>query len=940
MFGTLRAPPPFLAVHSREEILDLDMDFNRRPETIADEPPKAPPPRPMRLLAVNAYRGPHLYSATPMIRLQLDLGDLEAFPTDRLPGFAAALGERLPGLLGHGCGNRNAGGFAKRLADGTWLGHVVEHVALELQTLAGHAVARGKTRMQKDRPGTYNVMFAYQDEAVGRLAGLTALRLVDSLLPPPLRGVTGLPSSPFDLTLAQATLAAEVRKRALGPTTAALVAAARRRGIPVTRLDEYSFIRLGWGAGQKIIRASVTGGTSLVAAETAGDKGLAKRLMAAAAIPVPRGEVVRTAEEAVAAAARLGGQVVTKPLDGNHGRGVNLNLSGAEAVAWGFAQAAAHGRRVIVEEQYDGRDYRILVIDREVVAVAERRPAAVVGDGRSSIAQLVAGVNRDPRRGRGHEAVMTRITLDEHARAHLAGQGLTVDCVPPAGAEVILRATANLSTGGMAVDRTDVIHPDNAAIARRAAAVIGLDIAGIDFLAPDIARSVRETGGGIVEVNAAPGFRMHLAPSEGTGRDVAGPALDMLFPRGARARIPVVAITGTNGKSTTVRMVEQILARKGWNVGFTTTSGVYIGAERVLKADASGPISARMVLADPTVEAAVLETARGGILREGLGFDRCDVGCVLNVSDDHLGLKGVLTLEDLAAVKSVVTESVSRRGVSVLNADDLLTRRMARHAGGRVAYFSLRPDAETSAFVQAHVAGGGLAAVVEASPGGENLVLLDGARRTPVARVAAIPATLGGQARFNVANALAAILVAHGLGVATDTIAAGLAGFQSSFADNPGRLNIHDAHGFRVIVDYAHNPAGIAALGDLIHSLRPGHRRTIGCVSIPGDRRDPDILAMGAAAASLFDHIVFREKPDGRGRRPGEVIGLLRQGAVRAGCAEDRIEGVPREADAIAACLGKAGPGDLVVLLPTDVEAAWAQVLAFSPAAVAGRPNP
>lgn len=920
--------------------MKLDLSTEAQDAADAWRPPAAAENlvgRPMRLLGVNAYRGPHLYSALPMIRLQLDLGDLESFPTDRLPGFVDALTAKLPGLLDHGCGNRSTGGFARRLVEGTWLGHVTEHVALELQTLAGHAVSRGKTRTQKDRPGAYNVMFAYQDEAVGRLAGEVALRLVDSLLPIGLQGITGLPpaTTPFELASAQAALREAVRKAALGPTTDALVREAKRRGVPVARLNAQSLIRLGWGAQQQLIRASVTGATSLVAAEAAGDKALAKSLLAAAGLPVPRGEVVRDAEAAVAAAARLGGPVVTKPLDGNHGRGVNLNLRDAAAVAWGFAQAAQHGRRVIVEEQYEGRDYRILVVDRKIVAVAERRPAAVTGDGRRSIAELVETVNRDPRRGRGHEAVMTRITLDDHARAHLSEQGLTADHVPGEGVEVVLRTTANLSTGGLAIDRTDEIHPDNAAIARRAAAVIGLDIAGIDFLAPDIARSVRETGGGIVEVNAAPGFRMHLAPSEGESRDVAGPVIDMLFPRGRRARIPIVAVTGTNGKSTTVRMIEQILARQGRTVGFTTTSGVYIGDERVLKADASGPISARMVLADPTVEVAVLETARGGILREGLGFDRCDVGCVLNISDDHLGLKGVMTLEDLAAVKSVVTESVSRRGVSVLNADDPLTRRMARHAGGRVAFFSMQEAPESRAFVAAHVAGGGLAAVVERDITGEQMVLLDGGRRRLLTPVAAVPATMAGQARFNIANALAASLVAHGLGVPPDTIAAGLASFQSSFADNPGRLNIHDAHGFRVIVDYAHNPAGIAALGELLLSLRPGHRRTIGCVSIPGDRRDADILAMGASAAALFDHIVFREKPDGRGRKPGEVIGLLRRGALEAGCSEDRVEGLPREADAIAACLERARSGDLVVLLPTDVEAAWAQVLAFSPAGAA-----
>jgi cyanophycin synthetase len=483
----------------------------------------------------------------------------------------------------------------------------------------------------------------------------------------------------------------------------------------------------------------------------------------------------------------------------------------------------------------------------------------------------------------------------------------------------------------VAIDRTGVIHPANAMIARRAAAVVGLDIAGIDFLVPDITRSAFETGGGVVEINAAPGFRMHLEPSEGQGRNVAKPVIDMLMPPGRRSRIPLVAVTGTNGKSTTVRMAAQILARRGLTVGFTSTSGVYVGGERIYKGDASGPISARMVLADPMVEAAVLETARGGILREGLGFDHCDVGCVLNIADDHLGLKGVHTVEDLAAVKSVVTESVARRGLSVLNGDDPLTVRMARHARGRIGFFTMHGGPALSAHLWKHLTEGGLVAALEPTVRGGELVLLEGETRRPILSADAIPATMKGQARFNVANALAASLIAYGLDVPIDTIAAGLASFESSFEDNPGRLNVHDAHGFRVILDYAHNPAGIAALGELIGALRPSHGSVIGCVSIPGDRRDPDILAVGAQAAALFDHVVFREKPDGRGRKPGEVLALLRQGALDSGCDPVRIETIPPEREAIAACLNRARSGDLVVLLPTDVEGAWAQVLDFKP---------
>ena len=894
---------------------------------------------PVRLLQTSVYRGPHLFSALPMVRLQLDLGRLEAWPTDRLPGFADRLVGLLPGLGSHGCSYKAEGGLLKRLEEGTWLGHVVEHVALELQSVAGSEVSRGKTRSVKGRPGVYNVLFSYRLEEVGVAAGLAALRLVNSLLPPELQGIEGVDGieGPFDLAAELTALQALVRRHAFGPTTAALAQEAERRDIPVSRLNDQSLLRLGWGRRQKILRASITGDTSLIAVETAGDKHLAKTLLAAAGLPAPRGTLVRTAAEAVAAAARIRGPVVTKPLDGNHGRGVSLGLVTDEQVSWGFEQARAHGRRVIVEEQFQGSDYRILVINGEVAAVAERVPAQVVGDGRQTIAALIEQVNADPRRGVGHETVMTRIVIDDQLRERLAAEGLSLDSTPQAGRTVRLKDTANLSTGGSAIDRTDVIHPINAMIARRAAAVIGLDIAGIDFVVPDIALPVTETGGGIVEINAAPGFRMHLEPSEGQARDVAKPVIDMLFPDKRPARIPVVAITGTNGKSTTVRMVAQILSRWGMTVGFTNTSGVYIGGERVMKGDASGPISARMVLADPMVDVAVLETARGGILREGLGFDRCDVGCVLNVSEDHLGLKDINTLDDLAAVKSVVAESVSRRGLSVLNGDDPQTLKMARHAGGRIAFFTLRGGCALSPHLRKHLAEGGIVAALEPSAAGGELVILEGERRMPLVSVDAIPATLRGQAQFNIANALAAGLIGFGLQAPIDTIAAGLASFQSSFADNPGRLNIHDAHGFRVIVDYAHNPAGIAALGELIRAMRSSYDRTIGCVSIPGDRRDEDILAMGAAAVDLFEHVVFRERPDGRGRKSGEVLALLRRGAMDAGGDRARIECVPGEAEAIATCLNLARSGDLVVLLPTDIEAAWRQVLAFKPAPEARR---
>ena len=893
----------------------------------------------VRLLEWSVYRGPHLFSARPMIRLQIDLGRLEAFPSDRLTGFNDALLRALPGLRRHGCCYGEAGGFVRRLEAGTWFGHVAEHVALELQTLAGAHTTRGKTRSVKGRPGVYNVMYAYADEQTGLLAGRFALQILNTLLPEDLHGLEGVdrlgvgdPESELStVTTVEAALPllrASARRAGLGPSTQALVNAARRRGIPAIRLNEHSLIQLGQGANQRRLRASVTDRTGLVAAELAGDKAQAKALLDAIGCPTARGVVVRTADEAVAAAAGLTSIVVVKPLDGNHGRGVTTGLSDATGVRSAFDLAAVHSRRIIVEEQLPGRDHRILVVDGQVVAVAERIPAHVIGDGLKSVAQLVEAVNADPRRGDGHENMLTRIRLDDGAAVDaLARQGLTTDSVPEAGRWVTLRTTANLSSGGSAVDRTDEIHPDNASIARRAALALGLDVAGIDLLAPDISRSIRETGGGVVEVNAAPGLRMHLAPTEGQARDVAVPIIKMMFPAGSRARIPVLAVTGTNGKSTVGRMLAHIFEGEGRTVGLTNTSGVYIGREQVYAGDASGPKSARLVLRDPTVEIAVLECARGGILREGLAFDRCDVGAVVNIQPDHLGLKGIDTLEELAAVKSVVTESVSRRGVSVLNADDPLTVKMARHAGGRVGWFSMQGAG--SDLIQAHLSAGGLAAVHD--PGQGVLTLHDAGQAYSLGPAADIPATLGGHAAFNVANALAAALMAYGAGVSPDRIAASLAGFTSSYEQNPGRLNIHDAHGVRIIMDYAHNPEGLKALGRLIRASKSPGGRSIAMLSVPGDRRDEEILAMGAVGSEYFDDLVFRETPDNRGRPTGDVIRLMSQGAADAGCDPNRIRGVVREEDAVRECLAMARPGDLVVLTPTRIEPVWRQVLAYRP---------
>ncbi|MGZ8603649.1 MAG: cyanophycin synthetase [Actinomycetota bacterium] len=879
---------------------------------------KKPPLRPdLRIVETQVFRGPNYWSFEPCIRLLVDLGSLEEWPTNRIPGFVDGLLGMLPGVGEHSCSLGKRGGFRERLEEGTWLGHVAEHIALELQRESGANVYRGKTRGAGET-GRYNVIFGYWEERVGVQAGSLAVRLVNHLV---------RPDKEFDFLAELERLILLAERRAFGPSTQAILDEAASRDIPFIRLNERSLLQLGWGKYQQRIRATMTSKTSSLAVDIAGDKDMTRRLLASAGLPVPRGEIVLSADEAVAAAKRIGRPAVTKPLDGNHGRGVGLDLRTDRDVRAGFRRAVAEARRgqVVVESFVTGNDYRVLVVGGRMVAVAERVPASVVGDGTHTVAELVDLTNQDPRRGIGHEKVLTKIKVDEAAIELVEKQGYAMDDVPPAEAFVQLAATGNMSTGGISIDRTWEAHEENVEIAEEAARVVGLDVAGIDFLAPDIARPVRETGGAIVEVNAAPGFRMHTHPTEGEPQYVAKDVVDLLFPPGTPSRIPIVAVTGSNGKTTTVRMIAHIFKGMGRSVGFTTTDGIYIDQRLVKRSDASGPRSAQMVLQNPRVDFAVFETARGGILREGLGYGVNDVAVVLNVTGDHLGLRGIDTLEQLAAVKQVVVEAVPKTGWAVLNADDPLVLDMRRACSGSVILFSMQDKHE---LIGRWVRRGRKAVVLERGPLGELMVIKEGRRTMPIAWVHTLPATFEGRARMMVQNAMAAAAAAHAAGAHLHDIRQGLRTFTTSIYQTPGRLNVFDLDGVRVVIDYAHNPAGLETLGDFVERLshdapHGGGGRTwaanlrVAVVATAGDRRDEDMRALGRIAAKYFDDVIIREDRAARGRPRGETAALIEEGvreAIATGSRAGNVEVVLDEMDAIRRAIDRSRPGDLVVL--------------------------
>ncbi|MEO7051892.1 MAG: cyanophycin synthetase [Rhodanobacter sp.] len=881
----------------------------------------------MRILERSVFVGPSLYAHFPVIRLELDLGELEQWPTSKLgPLFVDGLIAALPGLAEHGCSFREPGGFIRRMqeGEGTWLGHVLEHVAIELQNIAGENVTFGKTR-STDKPGVYSVVYEYEQKEEGVAAGELALKLLCSLLPAQLQARKHVPEG-WEWPDARDEFIRYAQRGALGPSTASLVHAAEERGIPWLRLNQQSLVQLGHGKYQQRIQATVTGKTSHIAVELAGDKEETNKIMASLGLPVPKQELVRSEEGALRAARRLGVPVVTKPYNGNHGRGISIHLMTDEEVIAGFKTAREHSSSVIVENFLDGDDHRLLVVNGELVAATRRTPGHVVGDGKHTIAQLVDIVNTDPRRGVGHEKVLTRLELDAQAQMMMERVGCTADSVPKLDETVYLRSTANLSTGGTATDVTDIIHPDNRDMAVRAVRAIGLDVGGVDFLSTNIAESYKKIGGGICEINAAPGFRMHVSPSEGTPRDAAGPVIDMLFPPGAPSRVPIAAITGTNGKTTTARMLAHIAKMGGYTPGLTTTDGVYIDGQRTVEGDMTGPVSARMVLADPQIDIAVLETARGGLLRAGMGVPSVDVGAVLNVQSDHLGLKGIDTVEQLAEVKRIVVEVATE--CAVLNADDPNVLKMSGYTDAKViCYVTMNPS---HALVREHVRAGGRACALEAGVNGAMITLYDKGSHIPLLWTHLIPATMEGRALHNVQNAMVAAAMAFSLGIKLDAIRQGLRTFDTTFFQAPGRMNVYDEHPFKVLFDYGHNAHAVAVMADLATRLEVAGRRIV-VLAGPGDRRDEDLVAIAKAVAGRFDHYICRRDDALRGRDGDEVPRILSKALLAAGVPSPDISIIPEEQHAIDAALKMGNAGDLLLIFGDALVRSWKQIIRFRP---------
>lgn len=850
----------------------------------------------MKILKIQALRGPNIWSVRrkKLIQMRLDLEEMEQRPTNTIEGFRERIEKMFPTMYEHRCSEGVPGGFFARVERGTWMGHVIEHIALEIQTLAGMETGFGRTRETKEH-GVYNVVFSYVEESVGEYAAEAAVRIAEALIS----------GEEYDLN-ADIQKMKEIRERVrLGPSTGSIVEEAVSRDIPWIRLGTNSLVQLGYGVNQMRFQATITCQTSHIAVDIACDKEATKRMLDNASIPVAKGDICVDEEDLENTIRKIGYPIVIKPLDGNHGKGASINVKDWEGAKAGLAHAKQYSRRVIVEKFITGFDFRVLVINNKVVAAAKRVPAHVVGDGQHTIQQLIDIENQDPRRGYGHENVLTEITVDRDTLDLLTKEGLTLESIPENGKIVYLKSTANLSTGGTSVDVTDMMHPENIFLAERISRVIGLDVCGIDIMAENLTQPLKENGGVILEVNAAPGFRMHLAPSEGLPRNVAAPVIDMLYPPGKPSRIPIIAVTGTNGKTTTTRLLAHIVKNNNYKVGFTTSDGIYIQNHMLEKGDTTGPFSAEYILKDPTVEFAVLETARGGILRSGLGFSRCDIGIITNIQADHLGLNDIHDLDDLARVKKVVVNSVKKDGWAVLNADDEQCRKIGDTLDCNVAYFSLDED---SPFVKQLAKENQIVAVYENG----FVTIKKGDWKIRIERVSQIPLTLGGKAKFMIANVLAATLASYLYGFKTEDISLSLQTFIPSVAQTPGRMNIFEFKNFKVMIDFAHNPAGYLAIEDYLQTIESPNK--IGIISGVGDRRDEDIRECGLIAGRMFDHIIIRQEKHLRGRTEQEIIDLIVEG-VQSAKRNVTYEIIPKEIEALKHAINIAQEGTYITAL-------------------------
>ena len=864
----------------------------------------------MRIREIRAMRGPNYWSIRrhKLIVMTLDLEEYEEMPTNKIDGFLERLQKMFPDMIEHRCSVGTRGGFFQRVEEGTWMGHVIEHIALELQSMAGMEVGFGRTRGFGE-PGVYSVVFSYLEEQAGKYAAKASVRIAEAL------------TEDIEYSLDEdIQKLREIREQErLGPSTGSIVDEAVSRGMPWIRLNKYSLCQIGYGRNQKRIQATVASTTSSIGVEIACDKEDTKHLLEQANIPIPRGDIVRSERGLKEAIDYFGYPLVVKPINGNHGRGITINIKNYDEAYDAFKAAKKISRSVIVEKYITGDDYRLLVINHRLVAAAKRTPAHVAGDGKSTIRELIDKINEDPRRGFGHENVLTMITVNEMTQNILDSNNYTVETVLPKGEKLNLKDTANLSTGGTATDVTDVVHPENIFMAERISRVIDLDICGIDIMTSDISKPLSATGGAVIEVNAGPGFRMHLAPTEGLPRNVAGYVMDMLYPPGSSARIPIIAVTGTNGKTTTTRLIAHMVKMMGHMVGYTTSDGIYIQNHMLERGDCTGPGSAEFVLKDPTVDFAVLETARGGLLRAGLGFHQCDIAIVTNVAPDHLGLRGINTVEQMAKLKGVVPETVLPSGYAILNADDDLVYGMRKNLECNVALFSMD---ENNKHIKRHAQQGGVYAIYEDG----FITICKGRWKMRVVKAVNVPLTYGGKATFMIQNVLPATLAGYISGFDIGDIKMALESFIPSPSQTPGRLNLFRFKDFNVLLDYAHNEAGMMALHKFIQNL--DGKPKVGIIAGIGDRREEDNNAIGRMAAEMFDEIIIRQDKHLRGRTEEELIEMLMKG-IKKHNPKKPVRVFKSEKEAITHAISNAKPGSLIVMCSDVVPDALKLVMDF-----------